>query len=207
MITLIALIAFQTASRTMSPMRYRLLLLTLCLPLAACGDDDGGGNVSCKSDYWDGTYGTCLPDNWVVIDSETLRQRGVPGDTIVAFQSEVPVSGQFPTVTVTREPLIDVVDPEDYSSASVRAVTVLPGYQELDTRETNIAGEKVHMHVFKAQPAEGETLRRFFQVSTVAKGAGYSVTATTPVSLDDALENQVLLILRESIFEGEEEEE
>jgi len=198
---LIASIAFGSVSRTIHCMRYHVLLLAACFTLAACGDGGGGTNIACKTDYWDGTYGTCLPDHWMVIDGETLRQRGVPTDTIVAFQSDVPVSGQFPTVTVTREPLRKAVSAKDYSSASVRAVTVLPGYEEIDTRETTIAGEDVHMHIFKAQPAEGETLRRFFQVSTVANGVGYSVTATTPVSLDAALENQVTLILRESIFE------
>lgn len=173
--------------------------------LTACSG--GGGETSCKQDYWDGTYGTCLPEDWVAIDSETLRQRGVPTDTLVAFQSEIPVSGQFPTVAVTREPLMQEVTPQAYSDASVRAVTVLPSYEELDTRDLVIAGEKVTLHVFKAQPAAKEPLRRFYQVSTVVENAGYSLTATAPVSLEDELENQILLILRESSFADPEKEE
>ena len=180
-------------------MRYRALLLTSFLVLAACGGG-GGNDTACKSDYWDGTYGTCLPGGWVVIESETLRQRGVPEDTIVAFQSEIPVSGQFPTITVTKEPLIDVVTPQTYSNASIRAVTVLPGYGEIDTRDILVAGEKVSLHIFKAQPSKDEPLRRFYQVSTVSDGVGYSITGTTPVALEDSLENQILLILRQSVF-------
>jgi len=187
-------------------MKYRALLLTVCLTLVACGGD-GGGETVCKSDYWDGVYGTCLPSDWIVIDSETLRQRGVPEDTIVAFQSEIPVSGQFPTITVTKEPLSDVVTPQSYSDASVRAVAVLPGYVEVDTKDTLIAGEKVSLHIFKAQPTSDEPLRRFYQVSTVSVGVGYSITGTTPVSLEDSLENQVILILRESVFAELVEEE
>lgn len=187
-----------------SAMKVRPLILAACVILTACGENGGGAKVACASDYWDGTYGTCLPEGWVVVDSETLRQRGVPRDTLVAFQSEVPVSGQFPTVVVTQESLQGPVTAQDYSSASVRAVTVLPGYREIDTRKASVAGETVEVHVFTAQPAEGETLRRFYQVSTVSKGIGYSITATTPVSLNDALEDQVLLILQESIFEAAE---
>ena len=185
-------------------MRYFALTITACLVLVACGGSDGG--ASCKEDYWDGTYGTCLPSDWIVVDSETLRQRGVPEDTVVAFQSEIPISGQFPTVTVTRESLAKVTSPQAYSDASVRAVTVLPGYKELDTRDLRVAGEKVRLHIFKAQPTADEPERRFYQVSTVSEGVGYSVTATTPVSVEDELENQVLLLLRESIFSEDTEE-
>lgn len=187
-------------------MKYRAFVLLTFFSLAACGGGGGDGNTACKEDYWDGTYGTCLPDDWVVIDGETLRQRGVPDDTIVAFQSEVPVSGQFPTVTVTREALTQVVSPQAYSSASIRAVTSLPGYLEMDTRDLRVAGEKIRLHVFKAQPTADEPVRRFFQVSTVSDGVGYSITATTPVSLEEPLENEVLLIMRESVFADADDE-
>lgn len=171
-----------------------------CFVLASCGGGSDGGDAACKEDYWDGAYGTCLPSDWVVIDGETLRRRGVPEDTVVAFQSEIPISGQFPTVTVTQEVLVRATSPQAYSDASIRAVTVLPGYQELDTKDMRVAGEKVRLHVFSAQPTADEPLRRFYQVSTVSDGVGYSITATTPVSVEDSLENQVLLILRGSMF-------
>jgi len=181
-------------------MKYRALVLTTCFILASCGGGSAGGDAACKEDYWDGTYGTCLPSDWVVIDSETLRQRGVPEDTVVAFQSEIPISGQFPTVTVTQEVLARATSPQVYSDASIRSVTVLPGYKELDTLDMRVAGEKVRLHVFAAQPTADEPLRRFYQVSTVSDGVGYSITATTPASVEELLENQVLLILRESVF-------
>lgn len=193
-------------------MKRCVLSFACVLLLAACSGGDSAADSACKQDYWDGTYGTCLPEDWVVVDPETLRQRGVPADTVVAFQSEIPVSGQFPTVAVTREPLAQVVTPQAYSDASMRAVTVLPGYAQVDSRDIRIGEDKLRLHIFKAQPAVEEPLRRFYQVSTVADGVGYSITATTPVSVDESIENQVLLILRESIFadpekQAQEEEE
>ena len=175
------------------------------LLLAACGGE-GPVAVDCHKEYWDGTVGACLPQGWGVVDSETLRQRGVPEDTIVAFQAEEAVSGQFPTVTVTSEPLSDVTAPTTYSKASIRSVSVLPGYTLIDSVQVNIDAEAIDLHVFTAKPVADEPSRRFYQVSTVANNMGYTLTATTPVSIDDALEKQVYFILQSATFKVEEEE-
>lgn len=177
-------------------MRVRAALLTgLFLLLSACG---GGSSkkVSCDSDYWDGTVGTCLPDTWQVLDAETLRSRGVPEETIVAFQRKEPVSGQFPTVAVTREPLADPVDPLQYSEANIRSVEVLEGYVQVDSKDFTTDGVKVKIHTFTAQPIEGEPMRRFYQVSTSLGDSGYTFTAVTPVSIEKDLESEVLLMLK-----------
>lgn len=135
------------------------------------------------------------------MNQETLRQRGVPEDTVVAFQAEEPSSGQFPTVTVTKEQLTEQVEPSAYSEASVRSVTILPKYTLIDSTQTNIDGQSLSLHVFTAQPISDEPVRRFYQVSTVSDGVGYTVTATTPVAAEDALEKQVYFILGSTTFE------
>jgi hypothetical protein len=130
-----------------------------------------------------------------VVDSETLLQRGVPPETLVAFQAEQAASGQFPTVAVTRESLNQEVSAEDYSSASIRSVSVLPGYEQVDSRDIRIDGSKVSVHIFTAQPDEGEPRRRYYQLSVPKGQKGYTMTATTPVAIEDALEGQVMAII------------
>ena len=58
-----------------------------------------------------------------------------------------------------------------------------------------------------SQPIESEPARRFYQLSTVADGVGYTITSTTPVSVSDDVEAQVKLILMQSTFIEAVEEE
>lgn len=193
---------------TILPMNKRLLLLTLVLPLAACGGgDDAPSEVSCDSFYWDGTVGTCLPDGWTVVDRDALDERGVPAETIVAFQAEAPVSGQFATVTVTQEPLAEPISSTDYSDASVQSVETLPGYELLDEVDVTIDGEDVILHVFAAQPRDEEPQNRFYQVSMSKENRGYTFTAATPLAVEESLEAQVLLLLENATLVEPEEEE
>lgn len=181
-------------------MHLRPVLLASLLLLSACGSETARSR-DCDKEFWDGTIGICLPQGWIVMNQETLRQRGVPEDTVVAFQAEEPSSGQFPTVTVTKEQLTEQVEPSAYSEASVRSVTILPKYTLIDSTQTNIDGQSLSLHVFTAQPISDEPVRRFYQVSTVSDGVGYTVTATTPVAAEDALEKQVYFILGSTTFE------
>jgi len=184
-------------------MQKRYLLLA-CLLLTACGG--GSSEVSCDQSYWDGVYGTCLPAGWTVIDRETMRQRGVPEETIAGFQTEEPVSGQYPTITLTRERLAQPATPSQYSDASIRSVEVLPGYELIDRRNHSIDGEDVSLHVFSLQPIQDEPRRRFYQVSTTVEENGYTVTATSPLSVDSSLEAEIQLILDRTTFEEPSEE-
>lgn len=189
-------------------MKKSISVAALCILLASCGGSgDEHGSAACENDYISDLYTTCLPENWFVIATETLRQRGVPEETVVAFQSETAVSGQFPTVAVTREALRNVVTPESYSEGAMRSVATLPGYVDLDARTINIDGEKLKLHVFNAQPVPSDPLRRFLQVSTVADRVGYTITGTLPVSVDQKIEDQVLLVIRQSSFVIEQEED
>lgn len=176
--------------------RIASVAILCCITLSACSSGGGGGSSICTEDYWDSVIGICLPDGWVVVDQETMLQRGVPPETLAAFQSEVAVSGQFPTVVVTRESLSKEVKPEEYSSASVRSVAVLPGYELVDTKSARIDGYKVDLHIFTAQPHKGEPRRRYYQVSYPSALQGYTVTATTPVAIEDTLEKQVVEMLQ-----------
>ena len=174
--------------------RRFLALLALPLVLSACG----GGNAvaECQDQYWDGAVGTCLPAGWTVVDRETLSQRGVGEEVVAAFQAEESVSGQFPTVLVTREVVADDVTPDAYSKASIRSVSTLPGYKLVDSRAVTIDDADIEMHIFTAQPLSEEPERKFYQISTVHSSAGFTFTALTPVSTSSALEKEILLILQ-----------
>lgn len=175
-------------------MKHRLAIITAAFLLTSCG---GGSSdrTGCETDYWDGTVGTCLPSGWETLDQETLRQRGVPEETIVVFQSEESVSGQFPTVAVTRERLASEVGSTAYSDANIRSIEVIDGYKHIDTKEKEVAGEKVSLHTFSAQPIEGEPRRRYYQVSLTEGDVGYTVTAVSPVSIGANLEKKMMVLI------------
>ncbi len=182
-------------------MNKRLLaLLVFPLILAACGGGGGSSTSACKEQFWNGTVGICLPADWKVVDRETLSQRGLPDEVILAFQADKAVSGQFPTVTVTRETVSDGVDSTAYSTASIRSVATLPGYRLIDTKKQKLDGQDVELHTFTAQPLSEEPERRFYQVSAVSKGVGYTFTALTPLSVSTTLEKEVLAMMESASF-------
>jgi hypothetical protein len=181
-------------------MKRLVIPLVLTALLVSCG---GSTPVAeCTQDYWNGTVGTCLPEGWTVMDRETMLQRGLPEETVVAFSSDASVSGQFPSITVTQEPLAQAVEAVDYSAANIRAVSVLPGYKLIDSVDLAVDGVDVALHTFAAQPLEEEPARRFYQISTVQQGVGYTITAAVPLSVPKDLEAQVLLILKSVTFVG-----
>ncbi len=182
-------------------MNKRLLaLLVFPLILAACGGGGGSSTSACKEQFWNGTVGMCLPAEWKVVDRETLTQRGLPDEVILAFQADKAVSGQFPTVTVTRETVHDGVDSPAYSTASIRSVATLPGYRLIDTKKLKLDGQDVELHVFTAQPLSEEPERRFYQISAVSKNIGYTFTALTPLSVSTTLEKEVLAMMESASF-------
>jgi len=176
-------------------MRKTLSISLFCLFLASCGG--GTAEVACDNTYSDAFVGTCLPDGWHVVDRDELDDRGVPAEVTSAFQSDAPYSGQFATVTVTREVLPQDLDSEEYSAASVLSVQTLPGYEEVDRRNLVVDGADVTLHIFTAQPRDDQPESRFYQVSAVSTDSiGYTFTGATPVSVPDELESQVIAILR-----------
>lgn len=189
------------ASAMLPSMRRILAALGLCLLVTACGSSSAS---TCTRSYWDGTVGTCLPDGWRVVDRSELDDRGVPDEVLVAFQSQKPYSGQFATITVTREPLQQPLTGTEYSDASILSVQTLPNYTEIDLRSITVDDEDVVLHVFTAQPQDDQPESRFYQLSSVKGNAGYTFTAATPVSIPDELEDGILAILGGSTFTAPE---
>lgn len=186
--------------------RRLLPLVGLLLFLSACGGSEVT-TTACDKAYWDGTVGTCLPAGWHVVDRSTLDERGVPAEVVVAFQSDAPYAGQFATVTVTREVLVQELPSSEYSDASVESVKGLPSFDEIDRRTVTVDGEDVAFYVFSAQPRPEEPEARFYQVSAVEGNTGYTFTAATPVATEAELEDQVSLILSNVTFKAPEGEQ
>ncbi len=178
--------------RRLPLLAFGLLLLTAC----------GGSSTAsvCDRGYWDGAIGACVPEGWQVFDRSALDIKGMPPEVVVAFQSETPTSGQFVTVTVTRETLAQPISSSDYSAASIQSVQGLPGYEEADRQSVTIDEEDLDIHIFTAQPSSDQPSSRFYQLSAVAEGIGYTFTAATPVSVDDEVEDQVISILKSATF-------
>ncbi len=124
----------------------------------------------------------------------------MPEETLIAFQANDAVSGMFPTVVLTREALSDPLEPDVYSAAAVRSVTTYPDYDEVETRSVTVDGATVKLHIYTARLQDGAPTQRFYQLSTVHEGFGYSVTGTTPVTVDSTLEQQVELVMLQSTF-------
>jgi hypothetical protein len=173
--------------------RLSSLSIVSVLILVACG----GGAVAaiCEQAYWDGTVGTCLPAQWHVAEKDDLEAR-VPQEVFAAFQADKAFSGQYPTVTVTRETLAEDTASPDYSEASVASVQNLPGYEQIDDEQITIDAQKVRLHIFTAQPKPEDPKARFYQVS-IAKGtAGFTFTGAAPLGVTDEIDAQIRLILQ-----------
>lgn len=182
--------------------RFIPALLLFPLLLSACGSSSSSdGTAGCQT-YWFEIVGACLPDSWKLLDRTELDQRGVPEDVIIAFQNAESVSGQYPTVSITREPLSTVVGASDYSEATIRSVAVLPGYKLIDKKKISIDSVSLPVHIFFAQPISGEPQRRFMQVSTVVNKDGYTITALTPLTVKAALETEILTIIGSVTFQA-----
>ena len=176
-------------------MKRTVLPTVLFLLLTACSGATGIKETACDQLFWDGTVGTCLPKGWHVVDRGGLDERGAPPEVLVAFQADNPVSGQFPTVTVTREVLTQKLTSSAYSDASVHSVEKLPEYQHVESKEVSIDGETLQMHTFTAQPRSDQPKARFFQVSMALNDIGYTFTGAVPLSVESAIENQIKLML------------
>lgn len=185
-------------------MRKLILLAMVTCMLVSCGGSSQNSGVDCVFEYWDGQYGTCLPEGWSVLDQETLYLRGITDETAVVFHFNEPVAGQFPNIALTKRPLAAQTMPGLYSQESIKSVAAYGGYTLLDLKEITIDGEELQLHIFKAKP-DGVKEYRYYQVSTVAGDFGYTLTAMVPVTIDSNLEEHILKIFGCSSWQQSEE--
>ncbi|OGJ54853.1 hypothetical protein A3D11_00885 [Candidatus Peribacteria bacterium RIFCSPHIGHO2_02_FULL_49_16] len=166
--------------------------------LVGCGN---GESISCQERSF-GVFGICVPSGWNELSAEELREHGVPQEVMVVFQSQQ-IGGNIPTVLITQEMLVNDFDASSYSAENVESVKSLPEFEQLDKQNINIDGENIHLHVFAAQPAADEPKKRFYQVSSVSKGVGYTATAIVPLSIETGVEEEVLTMLLSLTFDME----
>lgn len=177
---------------------YSLLPLCSLLFLVACGSAE---TVACTNEYWDGTVGTCLPEKWHVIDRAELDERGAPVEVAVAFQADEPTAGQFVTVTVTKETLLQAMDSALYSKKSITSIEAIPGYEKQDEKEVEIDGSTVTLITFQAKPIDDQPAGTFLQVSFAQETTGYTYTAAAPIAADDAVIAQMTTILEHATLQ------
>ncbi len=178
----------------------RIAVLTSVLILSACGSSGDSTKITCDQQYWNSTFAVCLPAGWKVLSSDTLRQLGVPEETVAAFQHESPQAGQLDTVTVTKEPLTQDLSTTEYSDSNVIAVSALPDYKLIDKQTVTIDGAESAVHVFSARPAPEQPVRRYYQLSAVNNHAGYTFTGSFPLGVADSEAAQVEFILKSASF-------
>lgn len=177
-------------------MRRFSVCLSLLL-LAGCGGSSSGGDAAaCDQSYWDGTFGTCLPEGWHVVDVADLQGRGAPREVVAAFQAETAAAGRFPLVTVTEQPLAGDIGAEEFDAQSREAVTTLPGYALIDDETVAIDGNDITLHVFSAQPIGDQPVQRFYQLSVAGKQKGYTFTGVLPISADKEAEARLTTLLK-----------
>ncbi len=169
--------------------------------LAGCGaGGSGDSSVACEQQFWNEMFAACLPKGWRVLSTETLRQLGVPEETIAAFQFDTPHAGQLDTVTVTREPLSTDMETPDYSQSNLLAVSALPDYRLIDKETVYIDGKQSALHVFSARPSADQPIRRYYQISASQDKTGYTFTGSFPLSIQDGEAEQVRFILKNVSF-------
>lgn len=184
----------------MITMKRMLVAGASVLLLAGCGGGASSEKVVCDQQFWNNVFAACLPKDWRVLSQETLRQLGVPEETVAAFQFSVPHAGQLDTVTVTREPLSEDMTTPDYSQSNILAVSALPDYKLIDKETMYIDGAESALHIFSARPSPDQPIRRYYQVSATKERTGYTFTGSFPLSIQDSEADQVKFILKNVSF-------
>ncbi len=186
---------------TMISMKRLMLMGMAVILLAGCSSSGSGKTtVACEQQFWNSMFAACLPKGWRVLSTETLRQLGVPEETVAAFQFETPHAGQLDTVTVTREPLSTDLTTPEYSQSNLLAVSSLPDYRLIDKETVYIDGAESALHVFSARPSADQPIRRYYQISASQEKTGYTFTGSFPLSIQDTEADQVKFILKNVSF-------
>ncbi len=196
-----------TSRDTMLTMKRFMVTGLACLLLAGCGSSTSSASkIACAQQFWNEMFAACLPKGWRVLSNETLRQLGVPEETVTAFQFETPHAGQLDTVTVTKEPLSSALKTPDYSQSNQLAVSALPDYRLIDKETVYIDGEQSALHIFSARPSADQPIRRYYQISASQDKTGYTFTGSFPLSIQESEADQVKFILKNVSFKNPNED-
>jgi len=166
-----------------------ILLLTLLLP--ACN----GSGAKCAERVWTGEFGLCLQKGWEQVPDEVLRERGIPEETIAAFQPTQKREGQRDTIVISRERLPAELSFKKYADANIESIEGMPEYVSLERRDTEIDGEETSLHIFTARPIPNLPTRRFYQLSITKETRGYTITGTLPLTVEQDVEDTMISII------------
>lgn len=142
-----------------------------------------------------------------MVSAEDLQTRGSPREVVIAFQSDTPISGRFPLVTVTAQSLAGEADVTEFDEQSRQAVKTLPGYSLVDEKAQTIDEQSTTLHIFTAQPIAEQPVQRFYQVSYPSGGKGYTFTGVLPLSVAKDEETRLMTLLTNITFTERKEEE
>jgi hypothetical protein len=155
-------------------------LLTSCFG-GSCSDSVSAGPIS-----------MCISNLWEQVPEETLREEGVPEETLAAFQLKEQRAGQRDNIVVTEEHLPSPVSSKVYADINVQAVAATDEYLLIENRDVEIGGTETILHIFTAKPVPDLPARRFYQVS-ISKGMkGYVITGTLPFTVDSTVEDGLI---------------
>ncbi len=170
---------------------------TFLLLLLGCS----GSGINCDETVKGKEYSICLLSDWEQVPEETLRQEGVPEETLAAFQMKVERGGQRDNVVITKERVKSGVTSMQYAEVNIKIVDKTPEYSAGEKREVEIDGDKTLLHIFTARPVQDLPARRFYQVSAVKGTTGYVVTGTLPFTVDEETEAGIIAMVTSASFE------
>ncbi|MBT3835194.1 hypothetical protein HOF56_02995 [Candidatus Peribacteria bacterium] len=134
----------------------------------------------------------CIGSDWEQVPEETLREEGVPEETLAAFQLKEQRAGQRDNIVVTEENLPSPVSSKLYADVNLQAVGATEEYTIIENREVEVGGTETILHIFTAKPVPDLPARRFYQISLTKGMKGYVVTGTLPFTVDKVIEDGLI---------------
>ncbi len=182
--------------------RFLVLCGTIFL-LAGCGSEDGEGDQS-PSPTNDNTPGITIekpgmrfiiPSSWREIAAAEFSDAVLSRDPIVVFRRREADGGIYPNLVVTSEQIASNVTALEFSRQirENNAATLLD-YEEIQSREEQIAGQLTTVTEFTARSAPDERLLRFWQTGLVQNSRGLVVTAVLSPQSSDSIPGEIARI-------------
>lgn len=185
--------------------RHVVVGLLVILSLTACGGGGKDKKIACTSTDVP-PLRLCIAEGWERMGTDQMASLKIPEETLAAFRSSSREDGQRFTLVATREEVSDVPHQIAYGEANRKSVQALPGYEHLEDREVTVAGSPAVLHTFVARPIADQPKRRFYQVSLLQESIGYTVTASSPLSIEKATEDSLFQMVQSPSFPASEED-